>query len=546
MQLSGITVQCIRGFTNKASISLKPLTLLVGANSSGKSSLLRLFPLLRQSFETRTKGPFLWYGPYVDFGSFNDARSRGAGDNDSSIGFKFQLEPSPHQPEWNGYDPYRLHAYRILDEISLEVTVRISSAGESGETYLSSIIANLDGELIEVRLRPDGVASEYLVNSSDHLSPSFVLSLSQGLSLFSLNCTRKDAGKNKSIDHLNRAIFNPIRGISPTKELLTHIDCLFHGNTDQLTKQYFAENLGIGSLQALHKQLAVLALITKTSSRNAAHYSADPSWLKRLHELIIANKLPLVLSDVDNFLCATLKRISYMGPLRATASRYYRQQDLATDEVDPEGANLAMFLSGLSKTDQDRFSSWCSEEMGFKININPSVNHVSIEIEAPEEKRFYNIADMGFGYSQLMPVLALIWCSLRPRAMGDSNDKTAQPLSFYRFINLQSLDRIIAIEQPELHLHPRLQARLANLYCKVARASVNSGSGVKLLIETHSETIINRVGRMVYEKVIDPSDVQVLVVSKTGTSSQIDLASFDESGCLNNWPHGFFLPDDEC
>jgi predicted ATPase len=51
-------------------IDIKPITILLGKNSSGKSSFLRALPLLKQSILTRSNAPVLWYGDFVDFGSF--------------------------------------------------------------------------------------------------------------------------------------------------------------------------------------------------------------------------------------------------------------------------------------------------------------------------------------------------------------------------------------------------------------------------------------------------------------------------------------------
>ena len=61
-----------RCFEDTGDISLKPLTLLVGANSSGKSSFLKFFPLLKQSIGIRKNGVFLWYSDDVDFKDFKN------------------------------------------------------------------------------------------------------------------------------------------------------------------------------------------------------------------------------------------------------------------------------------------------------------------------------------------------------------------------------------------------------------------------------------------------------------------------------------------
>jgi predicted ATPase len=98
------------------------------------------------------------------------------------------------------------------------------------------------------------------------------------------------------------------------------------------------------------------------------------------------------------------------------------------------------------------------------------------------------------------------------------------------------------VEQPELHLHPRLQAKLADLYCNIISQSERSGSDISFVIETHSETLINRIGGLIRDKRISSSDVAVLIVDKECGCSSIKPAMFDDDGFLMNWPYGFFLP----
>ena len=71
--LNKIQIKNIRSLKDTGQVPLSPITLLVGENSSGKSTFLRLFPLIKQSISKRTDGPLLWAGDvddYVDFGSF--------------------------------------------------------------------------------------------------------------------------------------------------------------------------------------------------------------------------------------------------------------------------------------------------------------------------------------------------------------------------------------------------------------------------------------------------------------------------------------------
>jgi AAA15 family ATPase/GTPase len=78
-----LRIKNFRSLADTKDIDIKPITILIGKNSSGKSSFLRTFPMLKQSTEERTKSPILLYGNYVDFGSYKDIKPHFAtGEND--------------------------------------------------------------------------------------------------------------------------------------------------------------------------------------------------------------------------------------------------------------------------------------------------------------------------------------------------------------------------------------------------------------------------------------------------------------------------------
>ncbi len=76
--MDGIQIKNLRRLVDTGLVKLKPITLLVGANSSGKSTFLRVLPLFKQSVNAKIIGPILWYGREVDFGSYSTALRKGA------------------------------------------------------------------------------------------------------------------------------------------------------------------------------------------------------------------------------------------------------------------------------------------------------------------------------------------------------------------------------------------------------------------------------------------------------------------------------------
>ena len=82
-------VENLRSISTMKPVELRPITILVGRNSAGKSTFLRSLPLLRQSLTVRTSGPVLWYGDFVDFGDFKQSVRRGC--VEAGISFNFMI-----------------------------------------------------------------------------------------------------------------------------------------------------------------------------------------------------------------------------------------------------------------------------------------------------------------------------------------------------------------------------------------------------------------------------------------------------------------------
>ena len=82
--MNSIRIRNVRSLIDTGDIDLKSINMLVGTNSSGKSTFLRIFPLLKQSFFRRINGPILWAGTdedYVDFGSYKETINKNNKDN---------------------------------------------------------------------------------------------------------------------------------------------------------------------------------------------------------------------------------------------------------------------------------------------------------------------------------------------------------------------------------------------------------------------------------------------------------------------------------
>lgn len=137
----------------------------------------------------------------------------------------------------------------------------------------------------------------------------------------------------------------------------------------------------------------------------------------------------------------------YIAPIRANAERYYRRQNLRVDTVDFQGRNLPMLIANMTDKEKLEFSNWVNENFGFGVRTKTSEGHISINVI--KENEIVNMADAGFGYSQVLPIITQLWILIY-----------REPKTLF------SREMILAIEQPELHLHPEMQANLIDLFAK--------------------------------------------------------------------------------
>ena len=107
--------------------------------------------------------------------------------------------------------------------------------------------------------------------------------------------------------------------------------------------------------------------------------------------------------------------------------------------------------------------------------------------------------------------------------------------------NNTSRQKVIIIEQPELHLHPKMQSQFADLLFSL----VGEVDDIKFIIETHSVTIINRIGELIershYESTgLMPEDnFNLYLLNGNQAEKKIVQTHYDKNGIIAKWPIGF-------
>lgn len=202
-----------------------------------------------------------------------------------------------------------------------------------------------------------------------------------------------------------------------------------------------------------------------------------------------------------------------------------------------------MVLASLSGQAQTKFREWMGRHFGFEVFAKSVSDGARIALWMKEQASGveFNLADMGFGFSQMLPFLLQIW-SLTEHGGLRGMRRPPGPIYTKDRALLPSL--LIAIEQPELHLHPAMQAQLTDLFVSTVKLAQERNLAVRFVLETHSPTIIERLGQLVEAKEISETDVQVLLFDRGSmggkvNSTAVRTAKYDETGVLQDWPFGF-------
>lgn len=475
-----VRIRNLKSINDSGDIYIRPLTVLIGKNSSGKSTLLRLFPLMKQTLTSRLSEPLLWFGDLVDFGSFENSISSWCSQENDCIIFEFGLNA-----ENIFYD------FINGSSCNAKIRVKIEYKKDRVKTYTitvdnkNTIRMNVYSKWMDIK--------KYKIYVNDiKVDEKYLYGEDNGWKS-SVFPTIKSKDTYSHFSFLSRR-----RYAYPRKVLLTNF---FNDEQLDRAKQYLFESYGQNTVREIFREA-------------------------KIEDIRIAC-LDFFLDEIETLLSSELQNAQYFEPLRARGDRFYRVQGLSSSEVDSNGHNTAMVLYGMSKLKLKEFENWCNSNFGFSYSIvkNGSEN-ASIVVKNALNNEQYNLTDTGFGYSQILPILISIWKESGSRGSGSGIYNSA--------------DKIIVIEQPELHLHPAFQRKLLNSIINIIKSDLN----IKFIIETHSETIINSIGKAIYEKRIANESVNLSVVNKIEGRSRFSSIAFDESGVLKDWPIGFFSDED--
>ena len=557
-----------KAFGETVTIPIRPLTLIFGANSSGKSSIFQSLLLLKQTLE-EVKNPatvLLPKGSLVDLGTYRDFVHRHETERDFKLGAQFDLEEIDSLPEL---------AQKIIESMDVKnagLTIQFSSDEESQATALRHVgIAIGDREqtvisYLHLRQQKFIIDCAHLIGTMAHLDKLSTTLRKEDKSEEANAVEAKRDGVKKQFDklvensewvkiepelefwrHWWRCTKSYIRSYFEESDLeevwsYKNQQVWFYKNPEG-ARAHLLEELENYQLEDAVKDIGNALRKSEVNYRNflpeSPEVDGDSPFRVRFrarHSDSLSAKDEYINGlDVSPFTlqaCSTFRRLLedlvYLGPLRSYPEHHYEFSGDTTDYVGQTGEYLPSILfqrPGLVEQineDLERLKvKYQLKVSKLQYEEDPSPSNVfSLRLVDTETKTDASLRDVGFGISQVLPIVAQSCLSEK---------------------------KTLLIEQPEIHLHPAHQAELGDMFIRSALGEQKN----TLLLETHSEHLLLRIMRRMRETstgtlpegaiAVRPENVAVLFVESDGSQSVVREMPLNERGELvKAWPGGFF------
>ena len=231
------------------------------------------------------------------------------------------------------------------------------------------------------------------------------------------------------------------------------------------------------------------------------------------------------LLDLEFELERRMRFLHYLGPLREYPQRTYSWSGEKPTDVGLKGelAIHSLLAGGSQKvykrgrgrygTLMSRVTKWLVElDLAASLDlrqIGEGSSLYQVWLKRQQDSPESLLPDLGIGVSQVLPVLVL--CYYVPEGST------------------------IILEQPELHLHPSVQAGLADVFIDVIQKR-----NVQIIVESHSEHFLRRLQRRIAEEKLRPQETALFFCEMRGGESNLIPLKVDVFGDISNWPADFF------
>ena len=472
--ISRLDISGYKAFSAPASIDLAPLTLIYGANSAGKSSIIQSLLLLKQSVD---RDHLVTQGEWADVGNFEGVSS-GHRNKDIELGFQYGAL-STWIPESGTADPGALRNVRF--------TFSKNSSPSSSNGALSELNIGWDNYDLPFRSSSDG-----RLRIPFDLAEPLMRRIVAGRVLFPFE----------------------VQASPPEDPERRRRNLKFRDSRVRAAVRHFHK---IGE-----HELTIMAsgLLPESEVEYSKTFLNSYGERERTTDMSYTNRTARLLAGIGAEVRALLAGISYLGPLRSAPKRYYDRT--SSGDRPGDGYETAMLLYNNSVV-VDGVNEWLTHlEVPYELRMLPveaqegvaSLVGDLVVMALTDTRSGVQVtpADVGYGVSQMLPIIVKL---------------------------LAETDSVVCIEQPETHLHPRLQARLADLFIA---SSSGEGQSNQIIVETHSEHLMLRVQRRIREGALSPENVAVLYVDQdpTGRAEVLRIRLSEDGEFLDEWPAGFF------
>jgi hypothetical protein len=550
--ITRIAIENFKGIGDRVEIPIRPITLLFGPNSAGKSTVMHAFHYAREIFErhnlnadkTIAGGDFIDLGGFKNFVHNHDLRK--------TISLRFDIDLSdvdmPHYSRGDLHTSiYDVPLQQPLETAWVEVEVAWDDIHNRAfvKTYEVGInddgIGQIDSEKGDAVIRffntihPVFTPTAKPEGEEDDRSPLALILESAVDEATYLRILRLLLGKSSGLDGSPHGIGDSSEAADAKQKGPDYV----FGIADQSD-----------ALPPCGRGMEILL------SADSARPGPDPQSDRLGDQRVIIGVLNQVFVGMAEIVRDELRRFCYLGPLRETPPREYEPPRLP----DP-----SRWATGLAAWDT---LCTCDEALLHVVNVGlleeeglntgyrlERKRFLMLETESPlyqdlvSYRAFEEIEDLSRELHTLpeRTELTLITASGLPLAVQDVGEGIAQVLPVVVAV-LRPGPGVVQIEQPELHLHPSQQAALGDIFIAGALGVDHK----RLMIETHSEHLVLRLLRRIRETSkksrllipVTPNDITVLYARSTDDQTSIMEINVDSDGeFVQPWPDDFFEQD---
>lgn len=557
MRLSSLSLRNFKAIGPvEQQIKFRPITLLFGPNSAGKSTVVQALHYLSEILALNNCDPgTTQIGGKLDLGGFRNLVHLHAPDTTIELAMRLELDNSLLP----GYGSDEEDEHLLLGEAlgseqvfdlslveSVEVRLGVSWSQQLDQAYVSAYTVSVDGELFAtITTTPDQKQIALSVLNCHHAMFSAPLNEDE------------EAG---TVGEALQDLVNEFATVPATREAES-VTVPLQLRTGRGAMPEFGIALSLICPTDPPEEEEIDSRQQRSDKgRQQAERREEEARLSERNFTYLNRYISRIIVGAGELAQGCLQQFLYLGPLRDIPGRHY------SPELSP---GLARWSSGLGAWDQlynegerlaKKVNAWLADDKrlnaGYEVHYSEykplpldsplmialqndselleSNDFVREQLDAIPTRRQVTLRDqhsnidlypedLGTGISQVLPVLVA--------ALGHNKN-------------------IVAIEQPELHVHPKFQVALGELFIHAIKDERNARDTV-FILETHSEYMMLRFLRRLYEtandelepdaRALTPEDLAVYYVNPTGDATEINHLRLTEEGeFLDRWPNGFF------